>query len=93
MSAERPTAGGLHYERLHRRAQELLSTGALPRKGPTRIFGGFGSCFTCALCGAPILQSEVEYELLFESADDENLAYRFHLRCHQIWDYERHRAR
>jgi hypothetical protein len=82
------------FGQLHLRARELISTGVLPRAAPDKLFGGFGSKSACALCGAPILPTEVEYELEYRAVgaagDSSSRRHmRFHLPCHAIWDYER----
>ena len=81
------------FERLHLRARELIATGVLPSAAPDKLFGGFGSKSACALCGAPILPTEVEYELEYRSVDAASYSssrrrIRFHLPCHAIWAYE-----
>jgi hypothetical protein len=84
----------MSYERLHRRARELIASGTLPRGAPDNIFAGYGSDRTCQLCGAAINGREIEYELEFstESPPVKTLLW-FHLGCHAIWDYERTRTR
>jgi hypothetical protein len=82
------------FERLHLRARELISTGVLPSAAPDELFGGYGSKSMCALCGAPILPTEVEYELQYAAVDAGSRLpvrrqIRFHLPCHAIWNYER----
>jgi len=82
------------FERLHLRARELISSGVLPRAAPDKLFGGLGSKSACALCGASIIPSEVEYELEYPavgaaSGSSSRRQIRFHLPCHAIWDYER----
>jgi hypothetical protein len=84
------------FERLHLRARELICTGVLPSAAPDALFGGFGSKYVCALCGAPIRPTEVEYELEYRavgaaSGSSSRQLVRFHLPCHAIWDYERAR--
>ena len=82
------------FERLHRRARELISTGVLPSAAPDKLFGGPGSRSACALCGVPILLTEVEYELEYRAVDaardsSSPRLIRFHLPCYAIWAYER----
>jgi hypothetical protein len=85
--------GGTSFEHLHERARDLIDTGALPRKEPRALYGGFGgSDHHCTLCGSPITAKEVEYELEFAPEQGQRqLIVRFHLPCHAIWDYERKR--
>lgn len=82
------------FEQLHLRARELIAAGVLPSTAPDAMFGGFGSEFVCALCGAPILPAEVLYELEYRAVGaathpSSRRLVRFHLACHAIWDYER----
>jgi hypothetical protein len=93
MTDEGPVPGTPHVERLHRPAGELLRTGSLPRNNPTRTYGGQGSGDICALCGALIRDSEVEFEAVFvllDSSSTMTRSYHFHRTCHQVWDRERH---
>lgn len=93
MSEERFTPQRHHYDRLHERAQQLLRVGMLPRHDPVKTFAGRGSEFKCALCGTPVFEPDVEYELEFHEPLEHfgTSVIRFHLVCHQIWDYERSR--
>lgn len=94
MSSERPTPKNpVLYDRLHRVAQVRLHAGELPRDDPTRTYGGPGSALKCALCDVAIFEPEVELELVYSMAADGAPActLRFHVYCHGIWDYERHR--
>jgi len=97
MSSETPTRkDSLLDDRLYRVAQLRLHLGELPRADPTRVFGGQGSCLSCSLCNAAILESSLEFEADYQPATadgGEPHTFRFHAVCYQIWDYERHRLR
>ena len=54
---------------LHVRAIERILNGELPSYGPCKTYAGTGSNCTCALCDAPILESEIECELEFVAPD------------------------
>jgi hypothetical protein len=96
MSAgDRPTSG-VSYEVLHQRARELIDAGALPVGDPCYMYGGWGIGRNCELCGAPVTSKEIEYELEFETANEQptrKFLLCLHLGCHAIWDYERKRSR
>ena len=80
------------FEQLHLRARELIVTGVLPGAAPDKVFGGFGSKSACALCDAPILLTEVGYELEYGAVGSTSGPRRLihlHLACYAIWDYER----
>jgi hypothetical protein len=82
------------FDVLHERAREGLRTDKLPRAKPTVLYGGYGSQYMCALCEAPIVTSQVEYELLFREGYETGRAQvtiHFHLPCHAIYEYERAR--
>jgi hypothetical protein len=66
---------------LHRLAQERIQLGGLPRLSPKFVWAGTGENKPCDLCGKTIESKEVEYEVL--NATEQT--FRFHLRCHAIW--------
>jgi len=75
---------------LHVRAKERMRSGELPTHGPCRCYAGTGSSLICALCDAPILVSEIEYELEFKGPGAPGAkVVRFHTRCESIWNEER----
>jgi hypothetical protein len=75
---------------LHVRAKERMQSGELPTRGPCRCYAGTGSSLICALCDAPILVSEIEYELEFARPDASGAkVVRFHPECESIWNEER----
>jgi hypothetical protein len=54
----------------------------LPPGGEGRIYGGHGQGSPCALCGAPIHSSQVEYEVEWISAEGPRRSH-FHLACYE----------
>lgn len=66
---------------LYSSAQKGVELGTLPRVAPRFIWAGRGGGEPCSLCGKALEPGEIEYEL----QDSANHAFRFHLRCHAIW--------
>ena len=63
-------------------------------RGARRIVRRLRIEIRVALCGVPILPTELEYALEYRGVDAERASpsqqlIRFHLPCHAIWDYER----
>jgi hypothetical protein len=70
-------------------ARERIEQARLPKNKPSRMWGGRGSGQACSLCDRPILDTEPEMELEYESAASqagEATVVRFHLQCHSVWD-------
>lgn len=67
-------------------ARERIAKGQLPRRAPSKIWGGYGTGKPCSLCDQPIKPDEIEYEI--ECAEDAGHAYRFHRVCQSIWQLE-----
>ncbi|MBX5462910.1 MAG: hypothetical protein IRZ28_17715 [Steroidobacteraceae bacterium] len=72
-------------ELLRARALERIVQHRLPHVKPTRVWGGYGSGLPCSLCDQPILATEPEMELEYESSERVPTV-RFHLRCQVLWD-------
>jgi len=68
--------------------RDKLDSGLLPHDGATTLWAGIGSGRTCSLCEAPILITEMEYELEY---DDGRRVILFHVSCHGLWEAERRR--
>lgn len=66
---------------LYSSAQKGVELGTLPRVAPRFIWAGRGSGGPCSLCAKPLEAGEIEYEV----QDGPDQAFRFHLRCHAIW--------
>jgi hypothetical protein len=75
---------------LRRMAREGIRAGRLPAREPQRMWGGPGSGAVCSLCGQPVRQEEVEFELQF-MADGPSTeeTYHLHARCLTAWKSER----
>ena len=74
MRDEGPVSGTPHVERLHCCAAELLRQVTCPAM--TRLGQGSGGDI-CALCGALIRDSDVEYEAVLVSLDNSGTMTRF----------------
>lgn len=72
------------------RAPEAMHTGKLPDRRPDRMWGGSGSGASCALCGNPVRNDEVEFELEYRPNGSPGAAnYHVHARCFAAWELER----
>jgi hypothetical protein len=80
---------GRNDKELRAKARHLIAAGRLPRAKAVRTWGGLGSGLICTLCDEPILNTEPEFELQFDSAPS-TPAIRFHRQCHSIWESTRH---
>jgi len=74
---------------LRARARQLIGAGSLPRAKAARTWGGLGSGLLCTLCNQPILKTEPEFELQFDTSST-TPAIRFHRECHSLWEAARH---
>jgi hypothetical protein len=57
-------------------------TPPLPPNGEGRIYGGHGQGNPCALCGAPIDPTQIEYEVEWQDAAGPRRSH-FHLACYE----------
>jgi hypothetical protein len=74
---------------LRAQARQLIGAGRLPRAKAARTWGGLGSGLLCTLCSEPILNTEPEFELQFDTSSS-TPPIRFHRHCHSIWESARH---
>ena len=61
-----------------------LDDGGLPRKGPNKMFAGYGQGHRCAACDRTITPYEIEYEMDF----DRRVTHRMHRDCAVMWQAE-----
>jgi hypothetical protein len=66
---------------LHTLARERIETGELPRDVGKSIWAGDGKGDTCVLCNRPVVAKQIEFEV----EDPGGRSFRFHMRCHAIW--------
>ena len=71
-------------ETVHRK----VLTGTLRPDEPLKLWAGPGVGGPCSVCDEPILRSQTEYELQYY---DDRPPTRLHVRCHSLWETERHR--
>jgi len=70
---------------LRLRVRQLIQNNRLPVVTPKRILAGYGTGEVCAVCGQPITNTQVEYDIEDASHDGRLI---FHMRCHAIWQLE-----
>ena len=61
-----------------------LDNGSLPAAGNQKIFAGYGTNQACDVCDAPVLESEVIYEVEVQ-VGDEMVVIALHRRCFDLW--------
>jgi len=69
---------------LHQQARAAIQSGKLPSRVPDRTWGGPGVGAACPICGLPVSQQEMEFEMEF--ARDR---FHVHLKCYAAWEFER----
>jgi hypothetical protein len=69
---------------LHQQARAAIQSGKLPSRVPDRTWGGPGVGAACPICGLPVSQQEMEFEMEF--ARDK---FHVHLKCYAAWEFER----
>jgi hypothetical protein len=67
---------------LRDRVQELIRSGTFPKWPPDRLWGGPGAGIGCAVCGEPVSQAQVGYEVEFQNALGAAITQCFHVRCY-----------
>ena len=68
-------------------ARKRIKNDELPCVTPNKVWGGRGEGRTCALCGEPIEEFEIEYEVE-ERLQGKLQIFRFHMLCQSIWQLE-----
>ena len=63
---------------------EKLAAGDLPRRGPAKLYAGYGRGYRCAACDRTITPSDVECEIEFS----DGVTYRMHRECTVVWEAE-----
>jgi hypothetical protein len=76
---------------LRDKARAVVQSGNLPRRRPDRTRGGPGVGAECAVCGLPVAQDELEFEIQFaRDGDNPGLdKFHVHVRCFSAWEFER----
>ena len=61
-----------------------LDGGGLPRKGPSKMYAGYGHGDWCTACDRTITPDDIEYEMEF----DDGVVHRMHRDCADVWQAE-----
>jgi hypothetical protein len=79
--------------RLHEQAREAIQNGKLPARAPDRTWGGPGVGAECSVCGRPVTQDEIEFEIEFKCDGNSPGLDKFHVhsRCFAAWEFERNK--
>ena len=72
---------------VRKKARDAIRSGKLPTHLHGRTLAGPGGGRACAVCGEPIKQNQVEYEIEFRLHGGLT-SYHFHLRCFAAWEME-----
>jgi hypothetical protein len=80
---------GKSDQELRAKARQRIGAGKLPRAKAARTWGGLGTGLVCTLCDEPILSTEPEFELQFDTSSSAP-PIRFHRQCHSVWEAVRH---
>jgi hypothetical protein len=73
---------------LRARARELIRSGKVPSRLPSRRWGGRGTGDPCTLCGKPVEPSEVGFEIDFGADGDGGCSHDFHDHCLAAVEHE-----
>jgi hypothetical protein len=75
------------------KVREVLKAGKLPNRRPDRTWGGPGVGAACTICGLPVTNAQLEFEIEFaRDSDFPGLdMYHVHVRCFAAWEFERRR--
>jgi hypothetical protein len=78
---------------LREKAREVILAGKLPNRHPDGMWGGPGGGSDCTICGAPVKDGEVEFEIEFARDGNHRCLdkYHVHIPCFAAWEVERHR--
>ena len=77
---------------LHQQARAAIQSGKLPRRVPDRTWGGPGVGVACPVCGLPVSQQEMEFEMELAhggSNPGRDKFFHVHLKCYAAWEFER----
>jgi hypothetical protein len=77
----------MDQESLRLLIQRKIRDGRLPRHGIRRVWSGPSTGETCDACDAPVAMDQLVME--WTTLAPGGKAFKFHVRCFQIWDSER----
>ena len=75
---------------LRAQARQVIRSGTLPSRLPSRVWGGPGVDARCSVCEQPVTADQFEVEIAFAHDDDPGLdTYHVHGPCFAAWELER----
>jgi hypothetical protein len=78
-------------ESLRRLAREAIAAERIPAERPKGTWGGNGTGVLCDICGLPIPDAEIGFEVEFSAeAARPGSCRHLHSRCFAAWEFERH---
>lgn len=77
-------------DKLRRLTKEAIRAGKVPAEQPTGTWGGNGSGAPCNICGLPISNHDIGFELEFSQEGARARSCHLHSRCFAAWEFERH---
>lgn len=78
-------------ESLRRLAREAIAAERIPAERPKGTWGGNGTGVLCDICGLPIPDDEIGFEVEFsQEAARPRRCCHLHSRCFAAWEFERH---
>lgn len=78
-------------ELLRRLAREAIAAERIPAERPKGTWGGNGTGVLCDMCGFPIPDDEIGFQVEFsQEAARARSCYHLHSRCFAAWEFERH---
>lgn len=78
-------------ESLRRLAREAIAAERIPAGRPKGTWGGNGTGVRCDICGLPIPEDEIGFEVEFSQGGARaSRCCHLHSRCFAAWEFERH---
>ena len=77
-------------ETLRQLARQAITAKRVPAARPKDTWGGNGTGALCDVCGLPIPQHELGFEVEFPGATAPARTYYLHNQCFAAWELERH---
>jgi hypothetical protein len=84
----------MNEKELREKARAAVQNGKLPRRSPDRTWGGPGVGAECPVCGLPVQDDELEFEIQFRRDGTNPGLDKFHIhaRCFAVWELEREQS-
>lgn len=77
-------------EALRQLAREAITAERIPAERPNETWGGNGTGAPCDVCGLPIPDDEIGFEVEFSGETASARTYHLHNQCLAAWELERH---